>query len=95
MKQIWKFPLTITDEQVLQMPFDAELLSIGLQNIGLQNRQLCLWAAIEDSNDLEGRTIKIVGTGHPFSDRDYNYMAFIGTVVAAPFVWHVFEKVKR
>lgn len=85
MKTIWKYPLEITDEQVVAMPNDAEILTVQMQG-----SELCLWAVVEDTNPKEPRTICIIGTGNPMPDE--RFLIYIGTAQMGPLVWHVFEK---
>lgn len=84
--EIWKYQLAVTDRQHVQMPIGAQILSAHLQN-GI----MCLWAVIDDNcTERVNRDIEIFGTGNPVPD---GRRAFIGTVVAPPFVWHVFERI--
>jgi hypothetical protein len=87
MMTIWKFPLTTTDEQVVQMPRNAVILSAQVQG-----QDICLWAMVNPESPKEGRHIRIVGTGHPFPEG--RYCKFIGTVQleGGSLVFHVFEK---
>lgn len=88
-KTIWKFVLEVTDTQFVNMPAGSEILSVDNQD-----GSLCLWAmvnpVIDPTAEPERREIEIIGTGNPI-DRDMVCRKFIGTVLAAPFVWHVFE----
>lgn len=87
MHSIWKFPLEVTDEQVVQMPARSRILSVQVQN-GV----VCLWAVCvsDGSVSSERRVIRMYGTGNPIDDRT-DTMNFIGTVQRGPFVFHVFE----
>ena len=70
---IYKYPLKITDTQVIKLPFNSRILTVQSQNGGV-----CLWAQVEENNtDKEEHTIDIFGTGHPMDDKERNY---IGTV---------------
>jgi len=88
MQQIWKYPLALTDLQLISMPEKAEILSVADQD-----GTLCLWAMV-DPNALrsEVRAIEIIGTGNPISTPIGYARLFIGTAVMRPFVWHVFER---
>jgi hypothetical protein len=77
---IWRFPLEI--EQVVVMPEDAELLSVGNQN-----GELCLWAKCVESKRRVGRRILVYGTGNPIRDLGL----YVGTAIFNRFVWHVFD----
>ena len=62
-KSIWKFPLVVTDEQIVPLPIGAEVLSVQVQN-GVP----CLWAKVDTDAVKEGRVVQIFGTGHDASD---------------------------
>jgi len=83
---IYKYELIITDEQIIDMPIDATILSVHKQN-----NKLCLWVKVNpDVKYTEERCIHIYGTGNPiFIKKEI----FIGTVVFEEHgaVWHVFE----
>lgn len=81
---IWKFPLQVTDEQLLVMPSDAEVLSVQMQQ-GV----LCLWAKLETKRPCSQRRVRIVGTGNPCVDVG----RYVGTVQQydGALIWHVFE----
>ena len=67
------------------MPQGAEILCLQIQN-----DNVCLWAKCDVEAPKETRLIVIIGTGHPVDDHRDEY-AYIGTVQAGPFVWHVFD----
>lgn len=83
---IWKYPLIIEDEQTLQMPRGAVILSAQVQH-----GSLFLWAMVDPTQPHDERDIEIIGTGMEFSEAPRNY---IGTVQMAGgnLVWHIFEK---
>ena len=87
-KTIWKFELEIADKQTIEMPVNAEILTVQTQN-----EIPCLWALVDPDDPKEDRVIKIFGTGHPIVydagvDRKY-----IGTyqLRGGSLVFHVFE----
>jgi hypothetical protein len=79
MKQIWKYKLS---ESAIEMPIDAEILSVQLQNDVPH-----IWAMVSPQTELEKRKFAIVGTGQSFDDTN---MKYIGTYQDGPFVWHLF-----
>jgi hypothetical protein len=87
MKKIFKYPLHVTDHQAVPMPFNANIVSAGLDAYG----QLCVWAIVETTAESKPVHIRIVGTGNPMPEVP---MLFIDTVVMGSFVWHVFEEIK-
>ena len=86
MKQIWKFPLKIADEQNVAMPAGARILTVHL----LGDR-LCLWAIVDPDAAPQPRRILIVETEH---SRCFDGLRHISTVPTAYrwLVWHVFEQ---
>ncbi len=87
MTTIWKYPIEVVQEQVLQIPQAGRILAVQPQGAGV----LCLWAKVNPDLPNEPRIIQIFGTGHqiPSSSKEY-----IGTVQQGPLVWHVFESFK-
>lgn len=86
MKSIWKWNLLVTDLQVLRVPVGTKFLTVQDQEGWLR-----LWGVVNQTNDLEPRTIAIYGTGNPVPDDPGVYIA---TAQQGQFVWHIFE-VKR
>lgn len=83
MRTIYKYPLDLTDSQILHLPSSAKPLSVQLQG-----EQLCMWAEV--NTGVGGRkevVITIVGTGHPIPPGAVHYL---GTVQQGQFVWHVY-----
>jgi hypothetical protein len=87
MKSIWKFTLQHQDEQEVEMPRGAELLTVQTQR-GV----ICLWAIVDQhTTERDRRTFYIVGTGHRMPENPA--VNYIGTVqeLDGALVWHVFE----
>lgn len=83
--RIFKYPLAITREQTLQIPQRAKILCVQLQgDIGLS-----LWAQVDDAEPVEAREIRVYGTGHEIAAP--GTLAYVGTVLQGPYVWHVYE----
>lgn len=87
MNTIFKYPLKIRDEVMVEMPRGAVPLSVHAQG-----EQLCLWALVNTRLDTSPRRFRIIGTGHPIDEAEIGRLTFIGTVLQGPFVWHVWEK---
>lgn len=84
---IWKFPLEITDSQAVEMPQDARILSVQLQN-----DTVTLWAVVMPKKRRVNRLIRIAGTGHNIDDVVESMFAYLGTVQdGRGLVWHVFD----
>lgn len=88
--KIWKFPLQITDVQIVTLPVDSEILSVAMQG-----NVLCLWAMCDPDSRSHRREIEIIGTGNPIEDAHRQFeRRFIGTVLCpSGLVWHVFERI--
>ena len=85
MKRIFKFPLQVSDLQKIRMPKDSTILTVQVQK-----GTPCLWALVDTEKEMVGRSIRIVGTGHPVPK---GIIRYIGTfqVLEGTFVGHVFE----
>ena len=84
---IFRYPLEVTDEQTIQVPYNSRILSVD-HKAG----QLNLWAEIPEEGlklkDGQEWKILIRGTGQPFKRKSSD--KFIGTVVTGHMVWHVY-----
>ena len=87
--KIFKYPLSITDHQVVAMRKDAIILSVAVQR-----EKICLWAMVIPDAPLVDRHIRIVGTGHGFNVPSEG-IEYHGTVLMHRdyLVWHVFEEI--
>lgn len=93
-RRIFKYPLTVTGQQVIGVPAGATLLAVHAQK-GVP----CLWAMVDDALDcarsMERLTIMIVGTGHEFDlpgAHPGEARGFLGTFLLhdGAFVGHAF-----
>ena len=85
MNTIWKFELDETS--TIDMPEGAKILRVGCQG-----EKIMLWALVDvtDATRWVQRNFWVYGTGEQILDgRDE---AYLGTVFAGPYVWHVFER---
>lgn len=85
MKTIWKFPLEVTNEQTVQIPDGAQLLSVQAQG-----ETPCLWALVDPSAETKPCVIQTYGTGHPIREAGVylnTYQMHGGTLI-----FHVFVK---
>lgn len=89
MRKIFKYPLETVGLQEVEIPEDAQILSVQEQH-GF----LCLWALVDPDKTKEKKRIFLAGTGHPISE-DID-LKFIGTVQVpqTDLVWHLFEEKK-
>ena len=83
---IYKYPLSVTGSQIIELPRGATILTAQVQG-----EMLCLWAEIdENQEDTDERIIGVFGTGHPMGNTPRRY---INTTQAdgGSLIWHVFE----
>jgi hypothetical protein len=85
MKTIFKYPLSITDTQVLKLPKNADVFSAQFQG-----DQLCVWGLVDTEAELEDREFRIFGTGQLFEVS--GKFRFVDTAQHGLSVWHVFIK---
>lgn len=92
MKTIYKYPLTLVDEQTIQLPKGADILSVQW----IRN-QLCIYALVDtQESEMENRQIKIFGTGNPIlPNTTPKKHLFVGTIFnqSQTLVFHVFAEV--
>jgi hypothetical protein len=88
-KQIWKFAINL-NKIIVEMPKDAEILTIQTQN-----ETPCIWALVNPENAKELRHFEVYGTGHDILydmgvERKYiNTFQLDGGLL----VFHLFERV--
>lgn len=86
MKTVFKYVLKVTDEQTIQMPLGAKVLSV--QN---QQDKPCLWALVDPEHpSTESVSVAMFGTGNPIEDWQLEGLSFLGTVQINWLVLHVF-----
>ena len=85
MKTIFKYPLEVTDEQTLEMPSGARILTVQTQH-----NVPCLWALVPIAAPMMQRRIITHGTEHPVPPTTGEY---IGTyqLDGGSLIFHVFE----
>ncbi len=85
--RIWKWTLTITDLQILQMPEGAQVLGVQPQGEMPQ-----LWALVDEKAPIVDRKFATYGTGNPMPDGDIG--TYIGTyqLRGGFLAFHVFEQ---
>jgi len=82
---IWKYELSITAMQEIEVPLGARVLSAKMQD-----QRLCLWAMVDPNEQRIRMPIEIIGTGHKASNC---YREFIDTVIDGDRVWHIFRRI--
>ncbi len=83
--KIYKYPIPVTDRFVLDLPDDAHVLSVQVQD-GLPK----VWVWCDPQAKMFPRHFEIVGTGQEVSE-PVIAGSYIGTFQMPPFVWHLFE----
>jgi len=83
---IYKYPIECVDEQSIDMPTDARILSVQVHR-GVP----CLWALVDTALPVVSRRIFTFGTEHPLCDAAE--LRFIDTYqsLGGDLVFHVFE----
>ena len=85
---IWKFPLGISECQVVEMP--RILMPLTVQ---MQGEKPCLWAFVDPDADPTPHLIVMKGTGikeEAAKIRPMDDLQYLGTVQIEPCVWHYF-----
>lgn len=85
-KIIYKYVLNSHDITILEMPIDAEILTVQYQ-FG----SVCIWALVDYTNENESRLFGVIPTGQLFNEKEIR--KYLGTVQenGGQFIWHVFE----
>jgi len=89
--KIFKYPLTVTDHQVISMPQGATILTVQTQ------REIpCIWAEVDPEEvRVTMRRFRIYGTGHDMPDRK-DFPHYVGTfqIRGHDLVFHVYTDFK-
>ena len=88
MLTIFKYPVPVMDTFTIRMPEDAKIISVHTQK-----DNPCIWALVEDENDLVDHVFSLGGTGHDMSDlAEYENTDFVGSffVHGENLVFHLF-----
>ena len=81
---IYKFPLEVRDEQIIEVPGGITPL-----HVGFQDGTLCLWGSVWPGYSTVPFPVYIIGTGNPYNIED-PMLIHAGTAYDGLFVWHVF-----
>jgi hypothetical protein len=87
---VYKYELKLTDEQSVNLPKGAEVLTIQVQH-----DTPCLWAMVDPNAPKEARFFETFGTGHVIRTDMGVERSYIGTyqIHDGALVFHVFERV--
>jgi hypothetical protein len=88
-KVVWKYPLELKDEQIIEMPANARMLCVQMQG-----ETPSLWVLVDPYKAHESRKILIAGTGHE-REALAGFLTYIGSfqMMGGQLVYHVFESV--
>lgn len=88
MLTMWKYPLPEAERFTLDLPHDAQPLTVQCQH-----GAPCLWVKLDTDAPRFPRTFHLYGTGHPI-EPDVS-LWFIGTfqLQRGTYVFHLFEEV--
>lgn len=88
MTVIYKYPLELADEVLVEAPTLARWRTVSMQAGVYGSRHLCVWAEVDPSRPAVGYLFHIYGTGHPMRSTNQHY---IGTAFdPIGLVWHVY-----
>lgn len=83
---IWKYKLEVADHQTLQLPINAQPLSVGL----VKNEPY-LWVRVDADSPKESRGVLILATGRTIPEEHLFLDRFIGRLTTDEgFEFHVF-----
>ena len=95
--RVYKYPLEITDTQVISsfatftpLSTDVQLVvpaEYGYGEVAMARPQVFLWAMVDANSKRADQVINTVGTGNPVEG---NPGSFVGTVQERGLVWHIF-----
>jgi hypothetical protein len=85
-RSIWKFPILVADEFIIDMPSGARLLDVQVQA-----EEPMLWAVVDPKAPVVQRKFSLRGTGHDASD--LSAMPHVGTfqLRGGGLVFHLFD----
>lgn len=87
MYKIWKYILSITDTQIINIPEGSKILKIGVQ----EGTNISMWCMVNPDASKIDRLIKIHGTGQDIQT-EYPEDAYVGSVQLDGYVWHIFDE---
>jgi hypothetical protein len=87
---VWKYEIPIADEFTLDLPDNAELLTVQVQPM----QGVMVWALVNPEAPKRRRTFHLAGTGHPMEYKPHD-LRFIGSfqLDGGALVFHLFELV--
>lgn len=90
MTTIWKFPIEIADEVLIEAPYGMKPLCVQLQG-----GTACLWAEVDPSRFKIVHRFFVRGTGHQMNVQEGQHLGTVQMdVLGAPLVFHFFAERK-
>jgi hypothetical protein len=84
MRTVWKFPLEITDQQVIEVHGIPRVVLVAIQN-----GTPCIWMEMDTDERKVPMRLYIVGTGHSVPPFTQHVVSFLD----GRFVWHIYSPV--
>lgn len=98
MRQVWKYIVPLTDDDVpLLLPRGGKILEVG--HGGIAPNGVAFWYEFEKQDEAmsqgnnEERTFRIFGTGHEIPP-EYQHVGTVDLHLAIALVWHLYEKIR-
>ncbi len=88
-KVVWKYTLAETAECTIDIPLNAEILTVKRQDTNI-----CLWALVDSDTQKIKRHFRVYGTGEPIRDSNIRYVGTATFFQNNDLVLHVFEILK-
>ncbi len=87
MKKIFKYYLSVQQQQIIHLPYGAQILDVQVQD-----GSVCVWALVDPGvEETVEYTLFAYGTGEEF---DSTGLTHLKTVQINPLVFHIFFKQK-
>jgi len=90
-KAVWKYTLEVADEQIIEMPIGAEMLTVETQR-GFDADWPTLWALVDVDADKSQRKIAMRGTGHHADGLEAARYVGTAQLLGGRLVYHVFDR---
>jgi hypothetical protein len=90
MQAVYKYPVEIADYVYLELPEEAEILTVQVQG-----GNVFLWALVNPDAPSQERILRIAGTGHPIIEsEDLRYISTF-QLHGGQLIFHAFQLLQR
>ena len=89
-KKVFKYKMCWESECKIQLPMNAKVLDVKVQN-----GDLCMWCLVDPYIKVTERVFRVYGTGEEINYPIDSSLNFIKTFFSKTFVFHVFEVAGR